>query len=120
MTGPAVEPDPIVAENTRRIVGLSVLRKLHVWAVARTESEESDRRLVRWIVCWLGLVVFLLAIIPFMFEGHPKVRLFAMSVGAGILLAGGMIAWSHWRSQRRKSNLTVETETRDERSRLSP
>ena len=115
-----MEPDPIVSENTRRIVGLSVLRKLNAWAVARMESEESDRRLVRWIICWLGLVVFLLAIIPFMFEGHPKVRLFAMSLGAGILLAGGMIAWSHRRSQRRKSNLTVEMDARDDRSRLSP
>ena len=49
--------------------------------------------------------------LPFAFDGHPKVRLFIMSLGAGIILAVGMIIWSH-RRRTKKLNQPVEKDAR--------
>lgn len=119
MTDPNLEADAVAEEKARRIVGRVVLRKLNALVLSWKEEEKAEKRFVWWVLFGLGFSVFLVAILPFAFDGHPKVRLFIMSLGAGIILAVGMIIWSH-RRYTKKPNQPVEKDARKGSARRSP
>ena len=119
MSDPKLEPDLFVAENAPRLVGRTALKKLSALVLARQEEENTKKRLISWILVGLGFLVALPSIVYFAFEGHPKVRLFAMSVAAGIVLSVIMVIWSHSRS-RRKRNFSVEEDAKVPLKELTP
>ena len=119
MTDPNLEADAIAEEKARRIVARVALKKISALVVSWKEEEKAERRFIWWVLIGLGFLVFLVAMLPFAFDGHPKVRLFIMSLGAGIILAVGMIIWSR-RRYTKKPNLSVKEDARKSSARPLP
>jgi Flp pilus assembly protein TadB len=109
-----MEADTAAQQKVRLIVGRAVLKQLRNIVTQWEDEERADQRRVLWILLCFGLIVFFVALFPFFAVGHPKSRLFAMAIGAGLVLAVGMIIWSRGRQTENRSSRFEKDKRRDE------
>ena len=86
-------------DRARQILGRAMLRRISSQIKAWDEEERTAKR----ISLWLGLVFFslfaLLAIVSYALNAHPKIQLFLLALGIGVIAAMAMIGWSRMRKR---------------------
>jgi cytosine/uracil/thiamine/allantoin permease len=116
---PDLEADAVAKEHARRIVGRVALKKISALTMSWKKEEEAEKRVGRWVLVGIGFIVVLVALLRFVFYGHPKVRLFVVSLGFGIIVAAGMVIWSQ-RRQTRKPTQSVKADAQKSDARPTP
>jgi len=111
MSDPNLEADAIANEKARRIVGRVALKKINALVDSWEEEEKAKNRFVRWVLISFCLLAFFAIALPLAFDGHQKVRLLAMTLGAGIILSVAMIIWSH-RKRTTKPGVSAKEDAR--------
>jgi hypothetical protein len=92
-----LDADRAAEQHARRIVGRVALQKMSALARSWKEEEEAEKRVSRLVLVGLVFFIILVALATFAFYGQPSVRSLVMSLGFIIILAVGVIIWSHRR-----------------------
>jgi hypothetical protein len=86
-------------EKARQFVNRAVIHRLG--KLARSWAEEDRQaRLLAWRIGIGALAgTATLMLLSYFFQAHPKIQLFILSAGVGLVVAAGLIAWSRRRKR---------------------
>ena len=94
-----IEAIAAAESRTRQIVGRVVLQMIRKQIQVWEEEERTAKRLSLLLGLTFFSVVGLLAIVSYALNAHPKVQLFILAVGIGVIAALGLIMWTRNRKR---------------------